>query len=196
MSVEKAVILIEKSMSETSKAKDAYSKASKYSAQSIIQTSQVVSTAADILNGINSAFSSVATSSSIVQFNPNTLTISNGAESIENTNSQSGKVNTNEIKSKSMKLNVTLSYYKTDKVSVQDMIEGFMGLILLPETPRITFLWGAMFFTGSLESVIPKYTQFDSSGTPVFGTVQITIESSNSDTVSSEYWKKQLNKYQ
>lgn len=196
MILEKAVIVVEKTMGDTAKAQEAYSKAKKYSKQETSSTINAAQLAYDALQGSLSSASSTTKTKTFVQFNPSTLSISNQAKSMEQQNSQSGEVTSNESNKNAMTLNVTLSYYKKDDVSVRDNLEGFMGLILLPETPRITFLWGAMFFTGELKSVSPKYIYFDAKGEPTFGTVSLTIESDNSEKISAEYWKNQLKKYE
>lgn len=195
MSLEKAMIIVEKSLQDTSKAASALSQANKFKDQEFMITAQVASTAADVLNDINTFATGSTISKTAVQFNPNTIRISNQAKSVENTNNQSGTVSTNELQNNELNFNITLHYSKTDEVSVQDKIEAFMGLVLLDKEPRITFLWGAMFFTGMLGAVSPKYMSFNQKGEPTYGTVDLTIKSTNADTTAVQYWEQQLKRY-
>lgn len=53
-----------------------------------------------------------------------------------------------------------------------------------PNSPRITFAWGTMIFTGTLESFQTTYQMFAFDGTPVQAEVAITIRGEDQDVTS------------
>lgn len=69
--------------------------------------------------------------------------------------------------------------------SVMDVVAKFGKLLQIDSSlhriPKATFIWGALIFTGFVESMEEKYTMFLPDGTPVRATVDIKIKESTGD---------------
>ncbi len=61
------------------------------------------------------------------------------------------------------------------EVSVQKEVEGFIGMIRNRKTRFVTFHWGDMNYSGSVNDLDVRYTMFNVTGQPVRATVNMTI---------------------
>ena len=59
--------------------------------------------------------------------------------------------------------------------SVQTIVEGFIACVRDPNTRRIAFEWGEMFYEGILNSVNTNYTMFNALGQPVRAEVSLRL---------------------
>lgn len=81
---------------------------------------------------------------------------------------------------------------RKDGYSVQNQIDGLVGLITQALSRRVVFCWSKMAYAGEVTNVQAKYTMFNPQGHPVRGVVTLTIyqndeQKYNSDT---EYWNR------
>ena len=87
---------------------------------------------------------------------------------------------------------------KGDGYTVQNQIEGLLGLVTRHETKQVLFAWGDMIFAGEVIMIDAKYTMFNPIGHPVRGVVNLQIgEFQDSDLtrigskiIDQEYWSK------
>ncbi len=80
------------------------------------------------------------------------------------------------------KLNILSSPVKTvtdivskDVFSVRQIVEGFIVLVRNHETRLVTFNWGPLSYSGTMNSVQCVYTMFNLSGEPIRAEVSISI---------------------
>ncbi len=87
--------------------------------------------------------------------------------------------------------------------SVKAQMDGFLALLAMAETRQIIFFWSAMCFRGELTRVDSRYTVFNPDGTPVRGSMSVSIrqeQDNYSDKkgkpayYDEEYWRKQFEK--
>lgn len=64
---------------------------------------------------------------------------------------------------------------KGTQYSVQKEVEGFIGACRDDATRKITFSWGDMSYTGTLNNVDARYTMFNPNGNPIRAVVDLTI---------------------
>ena len=76
-------------------------------------------------------------------------------------------------------------------LSVQQMVEGFIGAIRDTGTREIVFTWNKMRYEGLLIGVRTKYSMFNLYGQPIRGEVSLTIRLSDSDLTATDmgYWE-------
>ncbi len=96
------------------------------------------------------------------------------------------------------KLNILNSPVKTvtdivskDVFSVRQIVEGFIVLVRNHETRMVTFNWGPLSYSGTMNSVQCVYTMFNLSGEPIRAEVSISIltnqRSGSLDAWASKY---------
>ncbi len=75
--------------------------------------------------------------------------------------------------------------------TVQNMVEGFVGVIRNQRTRRICFSWNNMSYEGVLNNVRSKYTMFDLYGRPIRGEVYLSIRLSDMQVSETNmgYWQ-------
>ena len=80
--------------------------------------------------------------------------------------------------------------------SVQKEVEGFIAALRSPNTRKINFYWGDMFYGGILYRVSSRYTMFNPQGEPVRGEVQLSITCADEEVqeTSMGRWQKQYQK--
>lgn len=59
--------------------------------------------------------------------------------------------------------------------SLQDEIEGIIGLVTSARTRRVEFDWGELMFAGEVNSINASYTMFNPKGEPIRAKVSLTI---------------------
>lgn len=72
------------------------------------------------------------------------------------------------------------------EVSVQKEVEGFIGMIRNRKTRYVTFHWGEMNYSGSVNDLDVRYTMFNVTGQPVRATVNMTIMCLSENMKNSE----------
>lgn len=85
---------------------------------------------------------------------------------------------------------------KGDGYTVQNQIEGLLGLVTRHETKQVLFAWGDTIFAGEVIMIDAKYTMFNPLGHPVRGVVNLQIgEFQDSDLsrigskiIDNDYW--------
>lgn len=87
---------------------------------------------------------------------------------------------------------------KGDGYTVQNQIEGLLGLVTRHETKQVLFAWGDMIFAGEVIMIDAKYTMFNPLGHPVRGVVNLQIgefqdrdlDRIGSKIIDEKYWSK------
>lgn len=80
--------------------------------------------------------------------------------------------------------------------SVQKEVEGFIAALRLPDTRRINFYWGDMFYGGILHRISSKYTMFNVQGEPIRAEVRLALTCADEeiDEISMGKWQNQYKK--
>ncbi len=81
------------------------------------------------------------------------------------------------------------------KVSVQEEVEGFIGMIRNRHTRYLTFHWGDFSYTGVVTSLDVQYTMFNIAGQPVRATVNMRMlcldnDMKGANAVWAEYYQQ------
>lgn len=120
-----------------------------------------------------------------VQFNPNLLSFSaeGGGKQIKQDlqkkdNKVFGQSYSYQPITPRVNLSLKLMFDCTLKkgAGIRNEVEGFVAAVRNPCTRQISFHWGESCFAGHLESVSAEYTMFDEKGTPVRGSVDLSIK--------------------
>ena len=80
-----------------------------------------------------------------------------------------------------------------DGYSVQNEVEGLVGLMVNEGTRRITFCWSDMTISGELVSVNVTYTMFNPIGNPICAKVALSIQQMDDSNGGLEYWENSFN---
>lgn len=75
------------------------------------------------------------------------------------------------------RVNFKLIFDDTEKetASVQQQVEGFMAAIRNEHTRKVSFIWGNLRYSGTLNNIQASYTMFRPDGTPVHAEVQMGL---------------------
>lgn len=128
-----------------------------------------------------------------VQYNPNTLHISSAAASVPYDNPQTSESSdyfTQSVDNGRMVLSAELTVDNTGTYTVQEMVQGFLGLFAKETTKEVTFFWGEMSFHGSLQSLRASYDLFGADGTPLRGKIRLSIRQCGADQKALTYWNR------
>ncbi|MBR3607407.1 MAG: hypothetical protein IKL51_07530 [Lachnospiraceae bacterium] len=84
---------------------------------------------------------------------------------------------------------------KTD-YSVQKEVEGFIAALRSPDTRKINFYWGDMYYGGILHRISSRYTMFNVQGEPVRGEVRLSITCADEEIseISMGRWQGEYQK--
>lgn len=129
-----------------------------------------------------------------VQYNPNTLHISSTAPAIPFDNPQTSEGSdyfAQSVNRGNMTLSVELIIDNAGIYTVQETVEGFLGLFAKETTKDITFFWGEMKFYGRLQSLNASYDMFDADGTPLRGKIKLSLRQ---DGTVLNYWNRAYEK--
>lgn len=75
--------------------------------------------------------------------------------------------------------------------SIQEEVEGFLGMLRSQYTRAVSFVWGSMAYTGVCNSVGAKYTLFNPSGEPIRAQVNFRMICADESVSKGQmgYWK-------
>lgn len=79
--------------------------------------------------------------------------------------------------------------------SVQKEVEGFTAALRSPDTRKINFYWGDMYYGGILHRISSHYTMFNLQGEPIRAEVKLSITCADEDITETDMgrWQKQYN---
>lgn len=104
--------------------------------------------------------------------------------------SESSDYFTQSVDNGRMVLSAELTVDNTGTYTVQEMVQGFLGLFAKETTKEVTFFWGEMSFHGSLQSLRASYDLFGADGTPLRGKIGLSIRQCGADQKALTYWNR------